>query len=73
MYAVPAAPGPDHRRDLRHDAAHHAPARGTGAPSPAKSEIMSGWLEPGIDARAARVDEPHHRPAPAQRHLSGGA
>ena len=37
---------------------------------PAKSEIMSGWLEPGSMRAPARVDEPHDGPAPAEAHLA---
>ena len=42
----------DHRRDLRDDAAHDAPARGTGAPEPAKSE--SARRPPGCARRPSR-------------------
>jgi hypothetical protein len=55
--------GAHHRRHLRHHAAHVTCSRNR-CPSPAKSEIASGCVAARVDARARRVDEPHHRPAP---------
>lgn len=60
--------GTDHRGHLRDDARHvdllaeQVPRRGEHADA-------VFVLRPWVDARAARVDEPDHRPTPVERHL----
>ena len=70
MYAVPAAPGPTIAATCGTTPLMITCSRNR-CPEPAKSEIMSACLpDLRIDARARRVDEPHHRHAAAQRHLA---